>query len=349
MDKNFRYKIAPQMKTYDNLGFRWLPFLMFNQTVNFRSNILNTDNRGYRYSLNYDLHPESIFQRNNDKQNIIILGGSYGFGVGSTRDDNTIAGYLEKFNKDYNFLNLSSRAHVGFQEILSLLLNINEIKNVKKIIIISGLNDIHLSKFFDKAFPDSPYYKSLFLEKMEESQLTFKKKIFQKIFNLFSTKNLRFETIKQINKKNFFTFLFSRKFRENLMNDKIDSISFEQKLDRNIKLYKLLGDNFKCEVDFYFQPVNNWCKDKSTQEKQIQEFSKKYSKKINHYLDEVYNKESYEKYLNLYRKFTKKNNINFYDLNDYFKKNSSRNDWLFVDGIHCNDNGYKLAAKFISE
>ena len=40
--------------------------------------------------------------------------------------------------------------------------------------------------------------------------------------------------------------------------------------------------------------------------------------------------------------------LNFYDLNYYFKKNSSRNDWLFVDGVHCNDNGYKLTAKFIS-
>ena len=100
------------MKTYDNLGYRWLPFLMFNQTTNFRSDVLNTDNRGYRYSSNYDLHPESIFQKNNDKQNIIILGGSYGFGVGSTRDDNTTAGYLEKFNKNYNYLNLSSRAQI---------------------------------------------------------------------------------------------------------------------------------------------------------------------------------------------------------------------------------------------
>ena len=349
MDKNFRYKIVPQMKTYDDLGYRWLPFLMFNQTANFRSDILNTDNRGYRYSSNYNSYPQSIFQKDNDKQNIIILGGSYGFGVGSTKDENTAAGYLEKFDKNYNYLNLSSRAHVGFQEILSLLLNINEINNLKKIVIISGLNDIHLSKYFDKTFPDSFYFKSLFLEKMEESQLPFKKKVFQKIFNLFSTNTINIETIKKISKKNFLSFLFSKKFREKLMIDKTEAIPFEQKLDRNIKLYKLLGDYFKCEVNFYLQPVNNWCKDRSPQEEQIQEFSKKYSKKRNHHLDEVYNKESYEKYLSLYRKFTEKNGVNFYDLNDYFKKNSSKNDWLFVDGVHCNDSGYKLAAKFISE
>ena len=82
------------------------------------------------------------------------------------------------------------------------MLNINEIKNVKKIIIISGLNDIHLSKYFDKAFPDTLYFKSLFLEKMEESQLSFQKKIFQKIFNLFSSNTLSFDTIKKIDKKN---------------------------------------------------------------------------------------------------------------------------------------------------
>ena len=333
------------MKTYDLMGYRWLPYLMFNQTANYRSNIINTDNRGYRYSSDYNSHPKSIFQKNNDKQNILILGGSYGFGVGSTRDDNTTAGYLEKFNKNYNYLNLSSRAHVGFQEILSVLLNINEIKNVKKIIILSGLNDIHLFKYSDKTFPDSIYFKSLFLEKMEGSQLSLKKKIFQKIFNLFSSNTLSYDAITKINGKNFLTFLFSKIFREKLMNDKIDFMPFEQKLDRNIKLYKLLGDYFKCEVDFYFQPVNNWCKEKSTQEKQLQILTKKNK---DYFLDEVYNKESYEKYLNLYSKFTKKNGVNFYDLNDYFKKNSSRNDWLFVDGVHCNDNGYKLTAKFIS-
>ena len=36
MDKTLD-KLVPQMKTYDDLGYEWLPFLMFNQSFNFRS------------------------------------------------------------------------------------------------------------------------------------------------------------------------------------------------------------------------------------------------------------------------------------------------------------------------
>ena len=33
-------------ETYDRIGYTWMPFIMFNQTPNFRSDVLNTDNRG---------------------------------------------------------------------------------------------------------------------------------------------------------------------------------------------------------------------------------------------------------------------------------------------------------------
>ena len=99
MNKNFRYKLVPQMKTYDNLGYDWLPFLMFNQSFNFRSKEINTDNRGFRFNLEFQNYPKSIFEVNNGKQNIIILGSSFGFGVGSTNDANSISGHLEKKTK----------------------------------------------------------------------------------------------------------------------------------------------------------------------------------------------------------------------------------------------------------
>ena len=86
MDKNFRYKLVPQMKTYDDLGYEWLPFLMFNQSFNFRSKEINTDNRGFRFNSKFENYPKSIFETNNDKKNVIILGSSFGFGVGSTQE-----------------------------------------------------------------------------------------------------------------------------------------------------------------------------------------------------------------------------------------------------------------------
>ena len=41
--KNIRFKLVPQMKVYDKVGFKWLPFIMFTQSPNFRSDVVNTD------------------------------------------------------------------------------------------------------------------------------------------------------------------------------------------------------------------------------------------------------------------------------------------------------------------
>jgi len=46
MNKNLRYEILPQMRIYDQIGYRWMPFIMFSQAPNFRSDVLNTDNKG---------------------------------------------------------------------------------------------------------------------------------------------------------------------------------------------------------------------------------------------------------------------------------------------------------------
>ena len=61
MRRDFRYELIPQIKTYDNLGFEWLPYLMFSQTPNFRSDVLNTDENGYRFSDKKIFHIKIFF------------------------------------------------------------------------------------------------------------------------------------------------------------------------------------------------------------------------------------------------------------------------------------------------
>ena len=91
MRKNFRYDLVPQMKIYDNIRRRFIPYLMFASTPNFRSNVLNTDENGLRY--NFAPTKKSIFQENKKQESILFIGGSTAFGVGATQDKNTITGY----------------------------------------------------------------------------------------------------------------------------------------------------------------------------------------------------------------------------------------------------------------
>ena len=97
INKELRYKLAPQMKVYDSLGYRFLPYIMFTQPPNFRSEVLNTDERGFRF--NSKVTKKSIFGEIKKNETILFLGGSTAFGVGSTKDENSITGILEKKSK----------------------------------------------------------------------------------------------------------------------------------------------------------------------------------------------------------------------------------------------------------
>ena len=59
---NSRYELAPQLKTYDKIGIEWIPHLMFTQTRNFRSEIVNTDCHGLRFNEKPNLN-QSIFDK----------------------------------------------------------------------------------------------------------------------------------------------------------------------------------------------------------------------------------------------------------------------------------------------
>jgi len=348
MNKNLRYEILPQMRIYDQIGYRWLPFIMFSQTPNFRSDVLNTDNKGLRFNSIKKIK-KSIIDPTINKESIIIMGSSYAFGVGSTSDENSISGILEKTNKNYNYLSLTGRAYVGFQELILLFANFNRLRNIKKIIIISGIADIYLSNFYINNYPDVFYFQSNYINEMSTNTISFKKKIIKNFLNLFNPDFVTHDEIFNMNKNSFLKFLFSKEYRKSYRtSNQFDHHSLEHKLNRNFMLYKTLEKHFDCEVYFLFQPVLNWCKEKSKDEELLSDYSNKYFSKINQHLQKIITKENHQKYNKLFNKVASNNSVKFYDTNEHLKKFLSKKDWIFVDNAHCNDAGYKLIAEFIN-
>ena len=80
------------MEVYDKLTVDWTPYLMFFNKPNFRSNVVNTDSRGFRFS---GMMGEGD---NLTKPINVFSGGSTAFGVGSTSDKNTIPSLLSGKN-----------------------------------------------------------------------------------------------------------------------------------------------------------------------------------------------------------------------------------------------------------
>ena len=97
---NPRYELAPQLKPYDEIGIEWVPYLMFIQTMNFRSEIVNTDCYGLRFNEKPNLN-QSIFDEKITGKKSVFIGGSTAFGVGSSSDQKTISSLLSN-SPDYH-------------------------------------------------------------------------------------------------------------------------------------------------------------------------------------------------------------------------------------------------------
>lgn len=318
-----RYKICPQLKIYDNISLTYINYLMFVQSPGIRSKVCNTDNYGLRFNFNHNLFPKkTIFEeclefnkKKSSKEQIIILGGSQVFGVGSTNDMGTISSNLTTLSDEFCF-NLGGRAFNGFQEIIQFMLMIKNFKKIKKIIILSGINDLFMYsvKAYSKKHPGPMYNNQFFQDNLKNLKGSLKDQIIRKI-----------------------------KFEKNLPSEDFPEININEVIERNIDITKLLGKSLNVEIEFYLSPYIFWGKKNNL-------FTDEEKKLINnpqhnHIYDELTKKynEAYE----LYKNNCKKNSINFYDLNEMISKISERKEWLFTDRVHMTDLGYQHCARYI--
>ena len=83
-------------------------------------------------------------------------------------------------------------AYNGFQEIILFQNFINHLNNLDKIIVYSGLNDMYLTYFntrFDELF-DSHYFSQIYINELNNSSISFKKKITKFIFENFTQEKI---------------------------------------------------------------------------------------------------------------------------------------------------------------
>lgn len=150
------------------------------------------------------------------KKGGVIIGNSTSFGEGLTGDDKTISNQLT-LNTNYEFFNLSGRGYSGFQEIVNFIIHFHKIKNLKKIIVISGLNDSYLpfliNNYNEDLTPIFGYQK--FMNGMLKETLGWKNKIFKFFFkNFFKDQN----DLNQINLLNWKDILIKKKLKKQKKN-----------------------------------------------------------------------------------------------------------------------------------
>ena len=327
---NTRYYYCPELEIYDKIGFKWIAHLMFMNSPNYRSEVCNTDINGLRFNsqnlLNSDV--KSIFDNKIEKEKSIMVGSSTTFGVGATSDEKTIPGILSN-KSQYFFYNFGGRAFNGLQEYVLTTLMINNLKNTKKILLYSGMNDVYMSynKSFIPTFPGPFYFNKDFLVNMDNKVSSFGQKIKD------------------------FLFIIYKKQKENKLNLSFPKIKLEEIVFRNIKLWKLFSKSINTEVIFFLPPFLPWSKEEksySKEEKEITAYIKKTGgAKNTSYFNEI--EKDYNKIVKLFEDNCKKHEIKFYDCNVLFRAKAHNDKWLFVDKTHLTDYGNELISNFILE
>ena len=324
MDIKKTYHIVPEMKFYDQITCDYKPFVMFFNKQNFKSEIVNTDELGFRLNLFDNILKKQSDFFNSDEISIII-GGSLVFGFGATSDKKTISSILSKKTKQ-TFLNFGATAFNSTQELLLFLNFFQNFKKIKKVIIISGANDLYLN---------------LTNTNDNWGNFFFKEK-FEKIHNFYRyRKNYK----KKINN----LFLKFLKNKKKIINSK--PINFNQ-LDLDYKkiliLWSSLAKNYNFDLHFYLQPFSSWIeKPLSIKENELFKILDNSDDRAHLILKEISSLENYKHFSNILQNRTKENGINLIDLNTELKKSKNLDKSLFVDRVHMNDLGYEEISNII--
>tara|TARA_B100001057_G_scaffold45196_1_gene40299 strand:+ start:3453 stop:4622 length:1170 start_codon:yes stop_codon:yes gene_type:complete len=185
--------IVQHLHPYYLFGMNW----MKSKNKKYNNEIVSLDDEGFRHSL--------IFK---DKKNdILILGGSSAFGIGSSSNEKTISSLLSSKTK-YNAINRAYSAWNSHQELLAL---IKYDKNYKYSVSFTGVNDFSnfcsSPKTLRNNYADTPENFLLLADYFDDLRgkpiLTFEKK-FKKflIYNFPNTKKIYKYIIKKFTKNN---------------------------------------------------------------------------------------------------------------------------------------------------
>lgn len=145
-----RLRAYPQHSDYARMAMEFRPYVMAVHTPNFRSASVNTDDLGFREQVVGDgmrLGLRDLKQYFDTCT--VILGNSTVFGVDVSDDDRTISAFLNRNLHEplgrHAVVNLGVRGATGAQEAHLFMFASRFLPEVKKLIVVSGINDAYVS------------------------------------------------------------------------------------------------------------------------------------------------------------------------------------------------------------
>jgi len=327
---------------------------MFFHGKSYKSQVVNTDSNGFRFTTFNGKEFSSDSLTNADEVSIVI-GGSTAFGVGATSDSKTISSILgQKTNVLH--LNLGGRALNSTQELLLFKWLVSKKPKIKNVTIMSGANDLYLSSISTSSFMPSQFFGKRYEALMLEGMLSPKRKILRKLFARFvpdniSWSNTNIRTVVNSSLKSLFTPSSNgaHALPKNYSKRNICVKKAIESLDSSLCFWSALSTFIGFRLTYVLQPFAGWSPKQYTLEE----------KALFEYLDaqqgpgEILRQMSdTQRYIELTQSLSRicdNYKINYLDSNIALTgRVEANNEWLYVDRVHLTDLGYQLLADLIS-
>ncbi|MBF0479322.1 MAG: hypothetical protein HQL26_07550 [Candidatus Omnitrophica bacterium] len=348
--KHIRYALTPQMLDYDSIGQMWVPYLMYFHSPQYTSTALNTDSRGFRVTYKGADKIED-FKNIKDISFSILVGGSQVFGVGATHDKYTIPSIMNERSADL-WLNFGGRAFSSTQEFQLFLFYYQHLKNIKKIVVMSGLNNLLLyytSRNYSKELGVF-FFQSEYTKRMNQSQMCFKRKAMKFVLEPFLGTALDYGRISMEELK-------QRIFSKNPLSispkaggeasNKDDLLAV---LERDIINWKIFAKALNIEFHYVLQPMADWIKkNKSKEEAALFEALDCHQGPSWAAMKNKLNYECYEWFNSKLQDICIRQGVNYFDMNRALSDMHLDGEWLFVDRAHCTNQGNALISKILCE
>lgn len=348
------YRLTPQIREYDEfmyLGVRWLPYTMFFHHGNYRSQVINTDALGFRYSTAKG-SSYSVGDLPLDKPVNLLVGGSTALGTGATSDSGTIASRLSEHTNEI-WLNFSGRGYNAVQEVLLFLMHQHRFSQINNVVVLSGINTLTLEGIPDSLATDHgryyysfeyAHYMDKYNEDLKRRQNTYaseldgrQKGVIGKYAEIIRSK------------------LGKGNPADIIIND--DSTNTEDRVKRaagvisnSMFQWQQLLASFGARLSFVLQPMSYWVKERFTIE-ELEIFHAIDSCPNNFWrlFGNILSPDVHDPFAAEIKKSCNNRGIGFWDMNYLLRDSKLRDENIFVDRVHFNDAGYDEVARLVSE
>jgi hypothetical protein len=332
--KSQRAVLTPQMLQYDDFDdrsqTRWLPYLMYFHRAGYHSDVINTDQRGFRISHGRDQRASAGGSLPAGPVRLLV-GSSTAFGIGVTADAATMASRLwTQYAPSLPWLNFAGRSFASTQEAILFLLYHHLLPPIERIVFFSGLNDLALSRLPAEQRGDHGGFFNCgeYYEQMEELRARHRKP--QGGFGWRGKGRPSTPAL------------------DTTVLPLADRIANAVELtSRHLESWRLLAPGVP--VSYVLQPLATWIREQpAPQEKllfgeldEISNFWQLYG--------DISTKEAGRTYAAAMRAACEKQDVSFVDISPVIADAVGEQDWLFVDRAHFTDFGADVVSRLVAE